>query len=123
MPWFRLEDDFYLHPKVSSAGNAATGLWVRCGTYSAHYLTDGHIPTPIARQLGTRNEIAALLDTGLWAANGDGFVIPDFLEYQPCRTDVEAERARISAIRAEAGRRGGIASGIAKQTKQTESKQ
>jgi hypothetical protein len=94
MPWFRLDENFYLHPKVSGAGNAATGLWVRCGTYSAHYLTDGHIPAAIARQMGTRGEIAALLDSGLWAANGDGFVIPDFLEYQPSRTEVAKRREK-----------------------------
>jgi hypothetical protein len=45
MPWFRLEDSFHNHPKVHQAGNAAIGLWVRCGTYSAQYLTDGHVPT------------------------------------------------------------------------------
>lgn len=32
MPWFRVDDDFALHPKAIAAGNAALGLWVRPST-------------------------------------------------------------------------------------------
>src|SRR5260370_42609765 len=48
MPWFRLDEGFHSHPKVLKAGNEATGLYVRCGTYAAEHLTDGHIPGHIA---------------------------------------------------------------------------
>jgi hypothetical protein len=93
MPWFRLEDSFHNHPKVHQAGNAAIGLWVRCGTYSAQYLTDGHVPTDLARRYGRTREIDALRDAHLWVDNGDGFLIPDYLEYNPSKKQVLADRA------------------------------
>ena len=93
MPWFRLEDSFYNHPKVNRAGNAATGLWVRCGTYSAQYLTDGHVPAEVARVFGRTREIVSLLEAHLWEENGDGFLIPDYLEYNPSKDQVLADRA------------------------------
>jgi hypothetical protein len=116
MTWFRLEDSFANHPKVLKAGNAAVGLWVRCGTYSSQYLLDGHVPLEIAKGLGRPGEIDTLLETRMWIQNGDGFLIPDFLEYQPSREEVEAERARRGMTRAEAGHLGGIASGIARRS-------
>jgi hypothetical protein len=98
MSWFKLDDNFGNHPKVNRAGNAAAGLWVRCGTYCAQYLTDGHIPLEVAGQFGNRKEIEALLDAGLWVQNGDGYVMPDYLEYNPSREETltkrEAERVR-----------------------------
>lgn len=93
MAWFKLDDHFGNHPKVNKAGNAATGLWVRCATYCAEYLTDGHIPPEVARSYGKPREINALLDAGLWIQNGDGgYVIPDYLEFNPSRAQVEADR-------------------------------
>lgn len=94
MPWFRLEDSFHHHPKVLQAGNAATGLWVRCGTYAAQYLTDGAITAKVAHDYGRQREIDALLDAQLWVEKDDGFVIPDYLEYNPSAEQVRIERAR-----------------------------
>ena len=96
MPWFRLDDNFHQHPKVTSAGNAAVGLWVRCGTYSSSYLTDGHIPAGVARNMGNRREIDALLASRLWVENGDGFWMPDFLDYNPSAEQVRLGRKRDS---------------------------
>lgn len=93
MPWFRLEDSFHSHPKVVEAGNAATGLWVRCGTYSASYLTDGYVPGDLARTVGRAGEIDKLLAARLWIVKEDGFVMPDYLDYNPSREQVLAERA------------------------------
>lgn len=94
MPWFRLEDNFHHHPKVRKAGNAATGLWVRCGTYSAQYLTDGRVPVEIAHDYGRQREIDALLATRLWIEKEDGFMMPDYLDYNPSAEQVLADRAR-----------------------------
>jgi hypothetical protein len=103
MPWFRLDDNFYDHPKVVAAGNAAIGLWVRCGTYSANKLLDGKIPAKNVREMGRPREIEALLDAAMWIQNGTGFLIPDYLEYNPSKDQVEAERA--SARERQAKRR------------------
>jgi hypothetical protein len=94
MPWFKLDDSFHAHPKVEAAGNAAVGLWVRCGSYSAHYLTDGHITHQVARRLGRPVEIDRLLESGLWVLNGAGYWMPDYLEYNPSAKQVRADRLK-----------------------------
>lgn len=91
--WFKLDDRFGNHPKVVQAGNAAIGLWCRCGTYCGEHLTDGHIPAEIARMYGTPREIQTLLTTGLWVQNGTGYVMPDYLEFNPSKEQVLADRA------------------------------
>lgn len=93
MAWFRLDDGFADHPKVVRAGNAAVGLWVRCGTSASRYLTDGHIDPDVARTYGRPREIERLLDSRLWVENGDGFLMPDYLEYNPSAEQVRAQRA------------------------------
>jgi len=94
MTWFRLDDNFHDHPKVIRAGNAAVGLWVRCATYSSSYLTDGYIEADIARARGTRREIDRCVDSTLWVPNGSGFLMPDYLEYNPSAEQVREERAK-----------------------------
>ena len=107
MTWFRLDDAFHGHPKVRRAGNAAVGLWVRCATYSAQYDLDGRIPADVAESYGRPREIDAVTSSGLWVANGSGFVIPDYLDFNYSAEEVRDMRAK----RAEAGRKGGLASG------------
>lgn len=99
--WFKLDDRFHSHWKVVAAGNAAIGLWVRCCTWSADYKRDGKVPADIARMYGTADEMGALADAGLWLPNGDGFVVPDFLEYNP-KQNAE-HRAQIAGARRVAG--------------------
>lgn len=93
MPWFKLDDGFADHPKVRRAGNAAIGLWVRCGTYSAHYLEDGVVELDTAREYGKPREIKALLDARMWVEHDRGFLIPDYLDYNPSKEQILAERA------------------------------
>lgn len=92
MAWFKVDDDFFGHPKVVAAGNSAVGLFIRCGSWSSKHLTEGQIPFVIARSFGTQNQIDALLRVGLWNQKDDGYLIPDFLEYNPSRQQVLAER-------------------------------
>lgn len=93
MSYFRIDDNFYIHPKVVAAGNAAVGLWVRCGAYSSAYLLDGMVPTSVAKQLGTRREINALTAAALWVPGADGaFHLPDYLEYNYSADQVRAAR-------------------------------
>lgn len=94
MTWFRLEDSFYDHPKVTKAGNSAVGLWVRCSTYSARQLLDGRVPMETAHLMGTRRDIDRLSATGLWIVAGDEYLIPDFLEYNPSSDQVRSIRKR-----------------------------
>jgi hypothetical protein len=66
MPYVRVDDQVHNHPTVLTAGNAAVGLWVRCGAYSANYLLDGFVPLDVALAYGTRREVERAISAGLW---------------------------------------------------------
>jgi hypothetical protein len=105
--WFRVDDNFGTHPKALAAGNAAVGLWTRCGTYAAGQLTDGHLPGEIAAMYGKPSEIKTLVTVRLWHQHGHtcercppvprgSYFFHDFLEYNRSRVEVLAERAAAS---------------------------
>lgn len=72
MPWFYVDDAFADSKPVmrldQSFRNAAIGLWVRCGAWSAKEETDGHVPLDVVRQFdGTPRLIRALCNIAeLW---------------------------------------------------------
>jgi hypothetical protein len=70
MPWFRIDDKAHSHPKLIKAGNAALGLWLRCGAYAAQHLTDGIVPGVLAELYGTKPQAAKLVKAGLWHEHG-----------------------------------------------------
>jgi hypothetical protein len=92
VPWFRVDDTFAFHAKVVAAGNAACGLWVRAGTWSMQTLSDGFVPTQVARQLGTRAEARRLVDAGLWIEKDDGYLFHEWTQRQPSRAKVQSDR-------------------------------
>jgi hypothetical protein len=94
MPWFKVDDKLASHPKVMRAGLAAMGLWVKAGSWSARYLTDGHIPTEALGMLGgTRAHAQALVKAGLWLEDMDGWRFKDWSDFQPSAADVELYRS------------------------------
>ena len=93
MTWFKVDDQLAFNMKVLSAGNAAMGLWVRAGSWSAAQLSDGVVPAPIVAALGgTPDDAAALVEVGLWDAVDDGWAFHDWDEYQPTKAQVIADR-------------------------------
>lgn len=92
MVWFRVDDNLALHPKVIEAGNAAMGLWVRAGAWSAANLTDGFIPTRVALRLGSRNLCYRLVAAGLFDAKNDGFQFHGWDEKNFTKDQVETRR-------------------------------
>ena len=124
MPWAKFDDRFNQHPKVIAAGPLAIALHMRAIVYSAQYLTDGVIRRRTLRHIidwgddeddfGGRppSNIALakrLVNAALWeeAGDGEGWVIHDYLDYNPSREDAE----RLKAARTEAGRKGGRSKG------------
>lgn len=98
MPWFRVDDRFWSHPKVLACPLPALGLWIRAGSWCAEQLTDGLVPRPALVMLGGRpRDAAALVEAGLWLVEGDGWRFHDWETYQPTRAAVEAERAATGA--------------------------
>lgn len=114
MPWAKFDDLFPDHPKVLRAGPMASWLFV-CGVcYSARMLTDGFIPLGQVRKLadldGAMQLAEILVEVGLWERTVDGFLIHDYLVYNPTRARVEQTRD----VRSAAGRSGGKHSGVAR---------
>ena len=113
MTWFRLDDKFHSNQKAIAARNAAVGLYVRCGTWSADQGTEGRIPSHVALMFGTKAEIARVSAAGLWQPPDYGYLIRDYLEYNLSNDEVGERREK----RAEAGRAGGIKSGESRRSK------
>jgi hypothetical protein len=107
MPWFKVDDSAYDHPKLFDAPDAAVALWLRAGCWAARNLTDGHIPARLPSRLCDDPEtaVAELLARGLWEPVADGYVYHDWLEYQPSRDEVkagrEAAKERMRRIRSQ----------------------
>lgn len=66
MVWFKVDDTIAFHRKSVAAGNAAMGLWVRAGGWSAGELTEGFVPDHILTLLGSPRQVAKLIQVGLW---------------------------------------------------------
>jgi hypothetical protein len=92
MPWFKVDDTMPFHAKVCAAGNSAVGLWVRAGAWSMQQLTDGYVPTHMARTLGSAAEARRLVEVGLWIEKGDGYQFHEWDQRQPSRVTVLTER-------------------------------
>lgn len=116
MPWGRIDDSLYDHPKVEllpvRVRNACVGLWVRAISWSNRYLTDGRIPLDRIRKLdGDRRLADALVSAGLFDVEDAGYLIHDFLDFND---SAEAVRRRRDGMR-ELGRTGGKRSGEARR--------
>lgn len=97
MTWFKIDDKLALHPKVLAAGNAAIGLWVRAGSWSADQLTDGKIPATMLTVLGaTKRDAKRLVDAGLWETTPDGYQFHDWHEYNPTADAVRQGRSAMT---------------------------
>lgn len=109
MPWVRFDDQFPTHRKVEGLSDGAFRLHVTAIFWCARNLTDGWVPqndlSMAAPRTCNRPEklVHQLVTRGVWHEPGhdcpdcpaisDGWVIHDYLEFQPSKADVEAERA------------------------------
>lgn len=99
MAWFKVDDGLDTHEKVEETSLAATGLWVRAGSYAARHLTDGFVPhrwfrKRVPRRRERERLIAELVRERRLVSEDGGFRLNDYLDYNPSREQVEAERAR-----------------------------
>lgn len=124
MPWFPVDDAFHSHPKVLATSLAALGLWAKAGSWCMDpaHITDGVVPAHVLASLGGTDELAAELVTNrLWRRTRKGYVFNDWFEWGSKRS-AEQQRA-LSKVRAENGRRGGVASGKSRANGQANPKQ
>jgi hypothetical protein len=108
--WTKLTEDFPQHPKIVAAGEWAELIHIHALIYSNRFLTDGFIPAEVVPTLTRvrshiQPSVQALVKLGVWVPVKGGYAIHDFLEYQPSRNKVLAERKR----KASAGQAGGLA--------------
>lgn len=104
--WAKVDDGWWCHPKVMGLNTGARGLWVSALSWSCAQRQDT-VPfafLPVAN--GSNDEANALVDAGLWELVDDGWRIHDWDDYQ---------QKSLSEKRAEAGHKGGKASGKSKQ--------
>lgn len=119
MAWVRIDDHFTEHPKLVQAGPLGVAMQIAALCYANRHLTDGELPANIvARFMPTvcydpetgeeitwRDVADRLVEIGIWHKTDGGYLIHDYLEYQPSKADVEAERAaareRMARIRSK----------------------
>lgn len=108
MSWAKLDDGFYDHPKVLGASLEAVGLFCRSLSYCSRHATDGHVTLAVCTWLANDSVTAQrlaeeLVTLKLWERNGDGYVIHDFLVYNPSSKALERQRnltkLRVRALR------------------------
>lgn len=127
MAWVRIDENFAQHPKVLKAGPLGMAMHVAALCYCNRHLTDGFVPKQIACMLLDLTGIGMrmwssetmggghdaewqmivddLVEAGLWRPIEGGWMIHDYLVYQPSREQVQ----RLKEVRSEVGRRGGMA--------------
>ncbi|MFB7866969.1 hypothetical protein [Streptomyces sp. NPDC056069] len=107
MPWVRLDDRFPTHRKVALLSDRAFRLYVSALCWSSENLTEGRILEKelplVARVRGHKAAAAELESAGLWDRAEVGWVIHDFLVYNPDRARVQADR-QANAARQQAFR-------------------
>lgn len=106
MTWVRIDDTFPDHPKVVGLTDSAFRTYVAGLCYAARYLTDGAIPSSALRSIGPRKAAAELERAGIWQRTDHGYAIRDYLDYNPSRAEVEAnrEKRRAAGVRAARAR-------------------
>lgn len=103
MPWGRIDDTWYDHPKLDLLEDvgtwpdrlAAAGLDSLAWSWCNRFLTDGHVPAATVAKLGGTRELAELLvRIGRWEVSQTGYQIHDFLVYNDSRQQVLERRQK-----------------------------
>lgn len=99
MGWARFDDGYTDNPKILDAGPWAELLDMRAIIYCARMETDGLITRSALKRIGhgiprTAERVNALLEVGRWTVNdGGGYLVHDFLKFNPSKAEKEAQRA------------------------------
>jgi hypothetical protein len=119
MPWARFDERFPKHRRIRGLSDAAFRLQVSAVCWSSEYLTNGHIPpgdlSDSAEMKRPEKAATELAQVGRWHLPGhdcdsefcypiaDGWLIHNYLEFNPSRESVETKR-EADAQRKKAGR-------------------
>jgi hypothetical protein len=89
---FSIDDAWDTCTPVARAGNAAFGVYCRCGAWSARNSSDGYIPAEVALSIGSPELASKLVSVGLWEAAEGGWFAPHYLERNESAEKVAARR-------------------------------
>lgn len=120
--WARIDDGWLTNPKMAAAGKDGRALWIAGLLFATRELTDGFVPeTALGLLCGSadvkKNAVKNLTTpwregaSPLWDLVDGGWMMHDYENYQPSGSKVKETRE----VRAEAGRRGGLASAAKRQ--------
>jgi hypothetical protein len=117
--WTKIDDRLHAHPKIKRAwksNRVSLGLHLLSLSYCGAYEPGGHVPlefvcSQLPNAVQRRRAVGALIDAGLWEAEGTGWKIHDFMDCNPFGEQPAALRARSRArplphARTPAGARG-----------------
>lgn len=102
MTWLKVDDGFPTHHKVLSIPRgprrlAAVGAWTLAGAWVAGNQHDGRVPNTVLEELAIGPRVVAdLVSAGLWSENGSGYMMHDYLDYNPSAEKVEKDRREAS---------------------------
>ena len=98
MTWFKVNDQFFAHPKVIDLSKDAKLLYLAGLAYCHEHLTDGQISTAALRMVAATVDVpngttvAALTDAGLWEAVAGGYHVHDYLDHQESAATTKRKR-------------------------------
>lgn len=93
MAWGKIDDKLYSSPKWMLTTKGGKALWVSALSWCMAQLTDGAVTKQTCFMLGaTTRDARSLVEAGLWDETPNGYQFHDWLDYQPSREQVLAER-------------------------------
>jgi hypothetical protein len=89
---FSIDDGWDNCGPVARAGNAAFGVYCRCGAWAARNSSDGFVPAEVALAYASPELASKLVAAGLWEAVDGGWTAPHYLERNESAEQVSARR-------------------------------
>lgn len=109
--WVKLDDKMPDDPHIDRLSDGAFRLYISALCHAASQQTDGYVDADKATRLTPKHKaahVAELVASGLWTEMPEGYVIRNYLKYNPSRKQREERRqrdaARLTAWREEHGR-------------------
>lgn len=103
MTWLKLDDKMYMNPKIHALSLSGFRMHIGGLLYCCQQLTDGLVSVPAVYALYTpgmdpvESVTEELVSRSLWVEVDEGWLINDYLEYNPSRSSVLGKRASETA--------------------------
>jgi hypothetical protein len=105
--WVKLDDQFFAHERIVGLSKDAKLLYLAGLTYCSSQLTDGRMGRGALRLVGALADVAPetpmaeLLEAGLWMSSETGYIVHDYLDYNPTAEQVKQQRTANAQRQAE----------------------